>query len=143
MTEVMDEGTGTPSHKELPPPPARYTLSLIEIRSYLYVSRRKVSTRKGSVEELSAFARQVRTRNLLLGWWGFPFGLIWTPMALVANSKALRKLKGLGAAGVPAAGWFPDPSGRHGARYWDGSEWTDRVSDISSDALPTEATGAG
>ena len=22
---------------------------------------------------------------LLLGWWGFPWGLIWTPMALVTN----------------------------------------------------------
>ena len=27
----------------------------------------------------------------------------------------------------PAAGWFPDPSGRHEQRYWDGESWTKRV----------------
>lgn len=26
-------------------------------------------------------------------------------------------------------GWRPDPSGRHGNRYWDGSQWTSWVSD--------------
>lgn len=29
---------------------------------------------------------------------------------------------------VPA-GWHTDPSGRHELRYWDGSDWTDHVSD--------------
>lgn len=28
-----------------------------------------------------------------------------------------------------AAGWFPDPSGRHQLRYWDGTTWTDHVRD--------------
>ncbi len=27
------------------------------------------------------------------------------------------------------AGWHPDPQGRHELRYWDGSTWTDHVSD--------------
>jgi hypothetical protein len=27
------------------------------------------------------------------------------------------------------AGWHPDPRGRHEHRYWDGSQWTDHVSD--------------
>jgi uncharacterized protein YxjI len=27
----------------------------------------------------------------------------------------------------PAPNWYPDPSGRHEKRYWDGSAWTDRV----------------
>lgn len=29
----------------------------------------------------------------------------------------------------PPAGWHPDPQERHELRYWDGSEWTDHVSD--------------
>jgi uncharacterized protein YxjI len=29
----------------------------------------------------------------------------------------------------PAANWYPDPSGRHEKRYWDGATWTDRVMD--------------
>jgi hypothetical protein len=31
-------------------------------------------------------------------------------------------------AGAPV-GWYPDPSGRHQNRYWDGKQWTDRVSE--------------
>lgn len=38
-----------------------------------------------------------------------------------------------------APGWQPDPSGRHEYRYWDGTAWTDDVSDAgatSVDPLP-------
>lgn len=37
------------------------------------------------------------------------------------------------------AAWHPDPGGRHELRYWDGSSWTDHVSDngvTSLDPLP-------
>jgi hypothetical protein len=27
------------------------------------------------------------------------------------------------------ADWYPDPSGRHEVRYWDGGAWTEHVSD--------------
>lgn len=30
---------------------------------------------------------------------------------------------------VSPAGWQPDPRGRHEYRYWDGTQWTDHVSD--------------
>ncbi len=30
---------------------------------------------------------------------------------------------------TPPAGWHSDPSRRHQHRYWDGTQWTDRVSD--------------
>ncbi len=30
---------------------------------------------------------------------------------------------------APASGWHPDPTARHEHRYWDGSRWTDDVSD--------------
>jgi hypothetical protein len=30
---------------------------------------------------------------------------------------------------APAPGWQPDPTGRHEYRYWDGSRWSDDVSD--------------
>jgi hypothetical protein len=39
------------------------------------------------------------------------------------------------------AGWQPDPRGRHEYRYWDGSKWTDHVSDkgvVSSDPVADE-----
>jgi hypothetical protein len=31
------------------------------------------------------------------------------------------------AQGLPAASWQPDPTGRYGHRWWDGTRWTDRV----------------
>src|SRR5688572_22512252 len=44
------------------------------------------------------------------------------------------------------AGWLPDPSGKHDHRYWDGTQWTDNVSDAgvaSTDPFdPTAAAGA-
>jgi uncharacterized protein YxjI len=30
---------------------------------------------------------------------------------------------------MPDANWYPDPSGRHELRYWDGERWTEHVSD--------------
>jgi hypothetical protein len=37
-----------------------------------------------------------------------------------------------------AAGWYPDPVGRHDFRFWSDSDWTDHVSDVggqSTDAI--------
>jgi uncharacterized protein (AIM24 family) len=39
---------------------------------------------------------------------------------------------------MTAANWHPDPTGRHELRYWDGSTWTEHVSDrgnVGSDPL--------
>lgn len=39
----------------------------------------------------------------------------------------------------PPFGWYPDPSGRHEQRYWDGTRWTEHVSDHgqqSTEPLP-------
>jgi hypothetical protein len=30
---------------------------------------------------------------------------------------------------VPPEGWYPDPTGEHELRYWDGTIWTDRIED--------------
>ena len=41
---------------------------------------------------------------------------------------------------LPPATWYPDPSGRHEHRYWDGERWTEHVADAgiaAVDPLPT------
>ena len=43
-------------------------------------------------------------------------------------------------AAAPAAGWHPDPAGRHQQRWWDGSAWTDQVADDG--AVSTDPAGA-
>lgn len=40
---------------------------------------------------------------------------------------------------MTAAGWHPDPGGRHQFRWWDGASWTDQVADgntVGTDPLP-------
>lgn len=54
-------------------------------------------------------------------------------------------------AGLPPAGWYPDPSGAPGLRYFDGSDWTPHTSSESSagthgigpDAVPTHQVVTG
>lgn len=40
--------------------------------------------------------------------------------------------------------WYPDPTGRHQSRYWDGNSWTDHVADdgIASLDSPSASNGA-
>lgn len=38
-------------------------------------------------------------------------------------------------AALPPAGWYPDPSGRHEQRYWDGKGWSEHVSDQGERSL--------
>ena len=41
-------------------------------------------------------------------------------------------------------GWNPDPTGRHEYRWWDGTQWTERVADGGATAVdPLDATGPG
>jgi putative membrane protein len=59
---------------------------------------------------------------------------------LASLSRAARKGEpagpGTGAAtSRPAAAWFPDPTGRHHLRYWDGTAWTAHVRDGTEEAV--------
>jgi len=38
------------------------------------------------------------------------------------------------------AGWFPDPSGGHEHRYWDGTRWTEHVADAGVSAIDPPAS---
>lgn len=48
------------------------------------------------------------------------------------------------AADSPRAGWYPDPTGRAGLRWWDGLDWTDhRRAPLPSRAWEDELTTEG
>jgi hypothetical protein len=76
-----------------------YRVPLTKVNSFIIITRRRTATYKGTLDQLEGIARGVRAHNLLLGWWGIPAGLIWTPMALARNAKAMRELRELAAKG--------------------------------------------
>jgi hypothetical protein len=80
-------------------PNGLYRLTIAKVTSVIILTSRRSVTYTGTYEQLRKAYKSVLVYNLLLGWWGFPFGLIWTPMTLVRNAGALKKLKGLAGGG--------------------------------------------
>jgi hypothetical protein len=76
-----------------------YRVRLTKVSSFVLVTQRRSAVYSGTLEQLEGYARSARTHTLLLGWWGIPFGLVWTPMALSRNAKAMRQLRELAAKG--------------------------------------------
>jgi len=74
-----------------------HRVPLTKVSSFLIITQRRTATYKGTLDQLEGIARGVRTHNLLLGWWGIPAGLIWTPMALARNAKAMRQIRDVAA----------------------------------------------
>jgi hypothetical protein len=77
--------------------------------------------------------------------------IFWTLAALAFEVGAVCLLLGGPAGGwfaackarpsSPAA-WYPDPSGRHAARFWNGASWTPHVRDGGQVAVdPLELSG--
>jgi hypothetical protein len=102
---MSDSQYAAPS-QESPVPPqdatGRYRVRLTKVSSFVIMTQRRSTVYTGTLQQLENSARSVRTHNLILGWWGVPFGLVWTPMALTRNNKAMQKLRAL-ASGQPAA----------------------------------------
>lgn len=88
-----------------------YRVSLTKVTSFVIMTQQRRTVYTGTVEQLESIARSVLTHNLLLGWWGIPVGLIWTPLALSRNARAIRKIRSL-AAGPPPP---PGPAGVAGS----------------------------
>jgi hypothetical protein len=61
------------------------------------------------------------------------FGFLGAVVYLTLIRHRIRMLGSRYPVAV-AAGWHPDPGGRHQSRYWDGQGWTTRVSD---DGVPS------
>ncbi len=90
------------SQEQTPAAPAAggvYRVRLTKVSSFVVITNRRTATYTGTLEQLENIARGVRTHNLLLGWWGIPSGVIWTPAALSRNAKAMRQVRELAGRG--------------------------------------------
>jgi hypothetical protein len=72
-----------------------YRLSLTKVTSFVLLTQQRRTVDTGTVEQLERAYRDTLGHNLMLGWWGIPFGLIWTPLALSRNAKAMRQFRNL------------------------------------------------
>jgi serine/threonine protein kinase/uncharacterized protein YodC (DUF2158 family) len=70
-------------------------------------------------------------------WWD---GNNWSDAVFAGDNFRDSDAVGIGSlsatpAGDPLAGpgWYPDPTGRYGVRWWGGTQWTDAVFDIPND----------
>lgn len=98
------EGFGPPEPPAAPGGAGRtYRVRLTKVTSFVIMTQQRRAFYTGTVEQLEGTARSVLTHNLLFGWWGFPFGLVWTPMALSRNARAIRQIRAL-AASPPTSG---------------------------------------
>jgi len=64
-----------------------------------------------------------------------PLRFIPAALCLGAVAVLLRGWSQLVVQAVNPAGWVQDPSGRHEFRYWDGTAWTEHVSDAGAIGL--------
>jgi hypothetical protein len=77
-----------------------FRVSLTKVTSMVFMTQQRRTVYTGTLEQLETAARNALIHNLTLGWWGIPFGLIWTPVALVRNSNNMKQIRAL-AQGRP------------------------------------------
>ena len=76
-----------------PSPSAGYELTLGEVTSAIVLAIRKQHVHTGTLAELERAHRAALIHNLLLGWWAVPFGVIWTPIWITRNRRAMREVR--------------------------------------------------
>jgi len=102
-------------------------VSYYRVTSFIIYTNRTPVRVTGDLKKHQDEYRKAQLWTALLGWWGFPAGIIWTISSLVRNTNQLKSVKELLASGKKGAGWLPDPSGKFEERYWDGLSWSDKV----------------
>lgn len=112
-----------------------FQLRLIEHIGAVIFWQQRSYTFTGTLEQCEAAYRRSQTQNLFAGWWSVASLLVLNWVALFSNLSAIRRLRAVArgeidyvrpavAPAVTPPGWYPDPSGTAGQRYWDGTAWT-------------------
>jgi hypothetical protein len=79
----------------------------------------------GTLQQCEKAYRDAQTHCLLAGWWSPLSAFLMNWIALFSNISAIGKVRKLAQhPPLTPPGWYADPSGQPGHRYWDGSTWT-------------------
>jgi hypothetical protein len=114
-----------------------------------YLYRGDAVQHRAVIDELALRGKVLAARACITGGWDRgdgdrgSFGVrlyMGHPESLAVEIR--ESTDELTSASEPAAPaeWYPDPTGRHAHRYWDGSVWTGHVADngvASYDSLPS------
>ena len=99
-----DEQTPQAGQTDFPPgtPPAQggprhFRVGLTKVTSMVILTQKRSTVYTGTLDQLEKAAKSAMIHNLTLGWWGIPFGLVWTPMALARNASNMKKIRALAA----------------------------------------------
>ncbi|MDP7703778.1 MULTISPECIES: DUF2510 domain-containing protein [unclassified Mycobacterium] len=129
-----------------------FHISLLKHTGALIFWQQQTVRYTGTLEQCERAYKDAQTHCLLAGWWSLASLVVFNWIALFSNMHAIRQVRNLAqnpqamtgqqqpiaqqqpawsqqpAGAVPArttpAGWYPDPSGQPGQRYWDGGTWT-------------------
>lgn len=130
-----------------------FQISLLKHTGALIFWQQQTIRYTGSLEQCEQAYKDAQTHCLLAGWWSLASAVVLNWIALFSNMGAIRRIRQLAqnpqamaeqqhllaqqqaqayqqhavAQRPPGAippGWFPDPSGQPGQRYWDGATWT-------------------
>jgi hypothetical protein len=93
-----------PSHTNttVTAPPAtaegRYRIAFTKVTSMILLTQQRTRPVNGTLPEIEKAYTDAQSHTLLYGWWGIPFGLIFTPLALWKNAKRMKSVRELAAA---------------------------------------------
>lgn len=120
-----------------PHPGPQFEIKLRKHTGLLLAFQYRTYVVSGTLEQCERAYRQAQTHNLVAGWWSFLSVILLNWIALLSNMSAISHLRGLARRVGPSdpppaapeisqipAGWYRDPSGALGQRYWDGTGWT-------------------
>lgn len=118
-----------------------FRISLLRHTGALIFWQQHTVRHTGTLEQCEQAYKDAQTHCLLAGWWSLASLVVLNWIALFSNMHAIRQVRSLAqnpqapawqpqhvlVPAPPAAippGWYPDPSGQPGQRYWDGARWT-------------------
>ncbi|ODR17477.1 hypothetical protein BHQ23_26260 [Mycobacterium gordonae] len=123
-----------------------FQISLLKHTGALIFWQQQTVRYTGTLQQCEQAYKDAQTHCLLAGWWSLASAVVLNWIALFSNMSAIKRIREL--AGNPQAmaqqqqqqqqqqfmgqrppaaippGWYPDPSGQPGQRYWDGAAWT-------------------
>lgn len=114
-----------------------------------YLSRGDAVRYRPVIDELAMRGQVLAARACITGGWDRgdgdrgSFGVVLymdDPDSLAREIRGDAEQSAVAAESVAPAAWYPDPTGHHTHRYWDGTAWTGHIANngvVGWDPLPT------